>query len=194
MARFNLDEYETVEARLKRFWAEHPAGAVHSEIVAITPDQKNVVVRAQVFFNRADPMPAGMGLAQETAGGGGANSTSWVENCDTSAVGRALANCGYSGDKRASREEMAKVNQGAPALTQAERPPMTQNTQTTQNAQARDAGRPERAHNAQSPQNAPLACSQCGKALTRAQRELSMRGYGQPLCPVHQRDAGRVAA
>jgi len=41
-----------------------------------------------------------------------ANKTSALENCETSAIGRALANCGYGGDKRVSREEMDKVQRG----------------------------------------------------------------------------------
>ena len=42
-----------------------------------------------------------------------ANKTSALENCETSAIGRALANAGYSGSKnRASAEEMAKVAKG----------------------------------------------------------------------------------
>jgi hypothetical protein len=47
-----------------------------------------------------------------------ANKTSALENCETSAIGRALANMGLSGDQRASREEMAKVQRGVtPAKT-----------------------------------------------------------------------------
>ena len=72
---------------------------------------KHVII-AQVWFDKADTMPTGVGLAQEHQGGNGPNSTSWIENCDTSSVGRALANCGYSGDRRPSREEMAKVSRG----------------------------------------------------------------------------------
>jgi hypothetical protein len=49
------------------------------------------------------------GLAFEIDGQGMANKTSALENAETSAIGRALANAGYSGNKRASREEMAKV-------------------------------------------------------------------------------------
>ena len=112
MANFRLEDYDTVEVRLKRFWGDHPDGAIITDMVSVTPDHKSVIVRAQVWFDKADAMPTGVGLAQETQGGNGPNSTSWLECCDTSAVGRALANCGYSGDKRASREEMAKVNRG----------------------------------------------------------------------------------
>ena len=42
-------------------------------------------------------------------GTGMANKTSALENAETSAVGRALAQAGYSGSRRTTREEMAKV-------------------------------------------------------------------------------------
>jgi hypothetical protein len=49
-------------------------------------------------------------LAEETVQGRGVNATSALENCETSAIGRALANAGYATKgKRASREEMSKV-------------------------------------------------------------------------------------
>jgi hypothetical protein len=49
-------------------------------------------------------------LAEETVQGRGVNATSALENCETSAIGRALANAGYAAKgKRASREEMQKV-------------------------------------------------------------------------------------
>jgi hypothetical protein len=52
------------------------------------------------------------GWAEEIRGQGNVNKTSHVENCETGAVGRALANAGLSGSdftKRPSREEMGKV-------------------------------------------------------------------------------------
>ena len=55
------------------------------------------------------------GIAQETKGQGGfANKDAWVENCETSAIGRALANWKYQGSnkKRPSQEEMRKSKKG----------------------------------------------------------------------------------
>jgi len=52
------------------------------------------------------------GFAFEVDGQGMANKTSALENCETSAIGRALANAGFSGNKRTSREEMEKVARG----------------------------------------------------------------------------------
>lgn len=52
------------------------------------------------------------GWAREVDGEGLVNATSALENCETSAIGRALANAGYSTSKqRASREEMAKATE-----------------------------------------------------------------------------------
>ena len=121
MANYDLSSYDTVHDRLKRFWGDHPDGAIITDMVSVTPDHKSVIVRAQVWFDKADAMPTGVGLAQETQGGNGPNSTSWLECCDTSAVGRALANCGYSGNLRPSREEMAKVSRGQLVTTPSSR-------------------------------------------------------------------------
>jgi hypothetical protein len=121
MARFNLDEYETVEERLKRFHSDHREGAIITENLTQPSDRVSHtwVVRASVYFDYKDQelnMPRGTGMAFEIDGTPGANQTSALENAETSAIGRALANCGYSGNKRPSREEMAKAKRGAPPL------------------------------------------------------------------------------
>lgn len=114
MARFNLDDYETVESRLKRFWKDHPDGAVITDNITTEGDRARGewVCTASIFFHHEDIRPRGTDTAFERDGGAGPNQTSALENCATSAIGRALANCGYSGNKRASREEMAKANRG----------------------------------------------------------------------------------
>ena len=110
--RFNPQDYEDVAARIKRFKTDHPESRIITNALS-DPNLKDwVVVRAEVFLTAADPLPAASGLAQEHPGQG-ANATSWWENAETSAIGRALANCGYSGDKRASREEMQKTERPA---------------------------------------------------------------------------------
>jgi len=105
---FNLDDYETVEERLIKYWKEHPDGQIHTEIMESTASR--FIVKASVFRTEADPRPWTTGLAEETVQGRGVNATSALENCETSAIGRALANAGYATKgKRASREEMGKV-------------------------------------------------------------------------------------
>lgn len=114
MARFNLADYETVEDRLKRFYADHPDGRVLTENETIPEyrSEKIWVVKAIVFLTGEDierGCPKATGHAFEIDGTGMANQSSALENCETSAIGRALANAGYSGNKRTSREEMEKV-------------------------------------------------------------------------------------
>jgi len=105
---FNLDDYETVEERLVKYWKDHPDGQIHTEIIEVSASR--FIVKASVFRTEADARPWTTGLAEETVQGRGVNATSALENCETSAIGRALANAGYATKgKRASREEMAKV-------------------------------------------------------------------------------------
>ena len=111
MAKFNPAEYETVEDRLKVFWKDNPEGRIETEILHITPEGNCVTIQASVFKQVEDARPVTTGIAQETKGQGGfANADAWMENCETSAIGRALANWKYQGSnkKRPSREEMSK--------------------------------------------------------------------------------------
>ena len=108
---FNLDDYEPVAARLGRFLDANPDGRVITELVHYTDDR--CVFRSDLY--RGDILIA-TGWAEETRGDGHINRSSHLENCETGAVGRALANAGYAGSdpsKRASREEMAKVQRSS---------------------------------------------------------------------------------
>jgi hypothetical protein len=106
---FNLEDYETVEERLIKYWKEHPDGQIHTKIIEHSGSR--FIVEAAIYRTEADIRPWTTGLAEETIQGRGVNATSALENCETSAIGRALANAGYATKgKRASREEMVKVN------------------------------------------------------------------------------------
>jgi hypothetical protein len=110
---FNLEDYETVEERLAKFWKEHPDGRISTEVIEHT--LQRFIVKASVYRTEVDAYPWTTGFAEETVSTRGVNSTSALENCETSAIGRALANANYAAKgKRASREEMAKVNQAQP--------------------------------------------------------------------------------
>jgi len=105
---FNLEDYETVEERLVKFWKDHPDGQIHTKVLEHTTAR--FIVEASIYRTEADSRPWTTGLAEETVQGRGVNATSALENCETSAIGRALANAGYATKgKRASREEMSKV-------------------------------------------------------------------------------------
>ena len=110
---FNLEDYETVEERLVKFWKEHPDGRIDTELIEATPSR--FIVRATIYRTEADARHWTSGLAFEHISDRGVNSTSALENCETSAIGRALANAGYATKgKRASREEMSKVATAQP--------------------------------------------------------------------------------
>ena len=110
---FNLDNYETVESRLEKWHEKYPDNRIETELIEAT--EKRFVVFAKIFKTEADPKPCATGLAFEVITEKGVNSTSALENCETSAIGRALANAGFAAKgKRASREEMAKVNNAEP--------------------------------------------------------------------------------
>lgn len=107
MAHFNLDDYETVEERLVKYWKDNPEGRIITRLLESTPSR--FIVEACIFRTQESPIWS-TGLAEETVQGRGVNATSALENCETSAIGRALANAGYATKgKRASREEMSKV-------------------------------------------------------------------------------------
>ena len=131
MAQFNLDEYETVETRINRLYNDHPNARIVTYNLTTQEDRQKAtwVVKAELWLPNPDGItnPDGgwflksTGLAFEIDGQGMANKTSALENAETSAIGRCLANAGYSGSKRASRTEMEKVvNQPRAWLTEAE--------------------------------------------------------------------------
>jgi len=115
---FDLSGYETVDSRIHRFYDAHPTGRIITapEQYRDTPDGRlgQVIWRAEVFRTLDDLVPSATGYAEETLKSSGVNASSFVENAETSAIGRALANLGFSPKgHRPSLEEMqsAKAHQ-----------------------------------------------------------------------------------
>lgn len=73
----------------------------------LVDDGHRVVVKAIV--TNADGITVGSGMAEEIRGQGHVNTTSALENAETSAIGRALASLGLSGGEYASANEMEAV-------------------------------------------------------------------------------------
>lgn len=110
MAHFNLNEYQTVQERTEIFRELYPNGRIVNEIVLI--NEKEVVVKCSVWLDQEQPHPVAVDFAQEFVGSSNVNRTSFLENCSTSATGRALAllSGGMSPKgKKPSRSEMEKV-------------------------------------------------------------------------------------
>ena len=105
---FNLADYETVEVRLEKFIKDYPDFRISTELEVCEKDR--YIVKAYLFKDSQQNTALSTGLAEEKVTDRGVNQTSALENCETSAIGRALANAGYAAKgKRPSREEMSKV-------------------------------------------------------------------------------------
>ena len=108
MPRFNPDDYEMVEVRIAKFYELHPQGSIITKLMHHSEDFQTIIFRATIYPD-VGMDPVATGWAEEHQGGNGPNKDCWLENCETSAIGRALANMGLHGNKRPSREEMEKV-------------------------------------------------------------------------------------
>ena len=110
---FNLEDYETVEERLGKFWNDNPDGRIETErIVALNAPSDEYVFVARLFRTEADKYPVSTGWASETKTSSGFNKFA-CELAESSALGRALANWTYAKKgSRPSQLEMERVAKG----------------------------------------------------------------------------------
>ena len=87
-------EYVPVNERIKYFRKEYPGYSLRTEVIQI--DEDVAILKAVIRDN--DSTIVAEGIAHEIAGDGFINKTSHVENCETSAWGRALGNLGIGID------------------------------------------------------------------------------------------------
>jgi hypothetical protein len=105
---FDLSNYETVEQRLLRYWEQYPDGRI--ETTLMNYDGESCIVRTVIWKHRDDANPTATGYAHEIHSDRGVNMTSFIENCESSSIGRCLANMNFSKQgARPSRQEMEKV-------------------------------------------------------------------------------------
>ena len=105
-----LENYETVAERLARWLDMKHEGQprVITHLIS-NPGDDVCVFRAELWV---DGTLISTGWAEEVRGQGNVNKTSHLENCESSSLGRALANAGLAGSSpanRPTREEMSKV-------------------------------------------------------------------------------------
>lgn len=126
---FNLEDYEPVDSRIAKWWEKHPNGSIQTEIISTGAVH---IMKATLYTE--DGLIVANGFAKEVESERGVNATSALENCETSAIGRALANAGFQAKlgKRASREEMAKVERSTIAKAEVWASPSTDPTPMAQ--------------------------------------------------------------
>jgi len=129
MAGFNPDDYETVKSRKQRFYKDYEDGRIIADCI-----NRNDTIKEYAFFSAilyksgeeySKKIPFATGFALEIRGEGFVNKTSWTENCEESAIGRALDNAGYSGNNKCSREEMEKAGRMNTVTTVSKNTPIT---------------------------------------------------------------------
>jgi len=136
-ARFNPDEYITVSERVEKFYEKYPNGRIITNVVELNHETGFVLMQAMVYREATDTQPSATGHASEVRGDSYINKNSFVENCETGSVGRALALLGFEVKRGiASREELEKTSRmttdkATRAPSPAPPPPPSTSVQTT---------------------------------------------------------------
>ena len=129
-SRDRFEDYVPVAERLERFYERFPDGRVITHIIEHNMETGFVLMRAEVYRNADDAQPAATGHAFEVRSEGYVQKTSYIEVCETSSVGRALALLGFEVKRGiASREEIEKpmrMAAGRPAQSPPEPSPEEQ--------------------------------------------------------------------
>lgn len=105
-----LDNYITVAERVAAFYHTYPQGRICTQIVEHDAERGFILMRAEIFRTPDDAQPAATGHAFEVRSESYVNRTSYIENCETGAVGRALAMLGFEVKRGIpSREDIEKA-------------------------------------------------------------------------------------
>jgi len=108
-ATINSKPYEWIHSRVKRFWYDHKDGSIITE--CLVDDDERLMFKSEVRFDKDQVLPTATGHAEEVRGSTPINTTSPVENCESSSTGRALGNAGYdaSNNSIATAEEVTNA-------------------------------------------------------------------------------------
>jgi len=108
---FNLSEYETVDSRIHQFYESFKDGRIVTEMELIDMEKGHCIFKAYIYKDSVRTMADSTGYADGFRKDRGVDAQFWINNAETSSIGRALANLGLSAKgKRPSAEEMAQVN------------------------------------------------------------------------------------
>ena len=171
--------YKTVALRVQQFRETHSIEDGWSITTAIIEDTADrVLMRAAIVA--PDGVEVATGHADEIRGSSHINKRAALENCETGAIGRALAAAGFGGSEYASADELAsKISQPEPRS----RKPAAKPTTTAKPA-AKPATKQERKHDPSFEGNhAKWFFARLGEAGINYEHlaaELESRGYGRP--------------
>lgn len=104
-------DYAMVPERVTAFRKLFPEGFILTDIISHDGQTVMMQAKAGYYLENGEPCVLGSGYAQEVKGRGMVNGTSYIENCETSAVGRALGflGLGINGGGICSAEELANA-------------------------------------------------------------------------------------
>lgn len=119
-----IQDYVTVAERIEKFYQLHKTGRIITHIVEHDAERGFILMRAEVYRDELDKMPTATGHAYEFKADGYVQRTSYIEVCETSATGRALAMAGFEVKRGiASREEMEKARRAGQSADGRDRKP-----------------------------------------------------------------------
>jgi hypothetical protein len=105
----SFSDYALVSDRITLFYLRYPTGRIVTQLHSRSDTE--ITFRALVYRGADDRRPAATGWASERRDDGEINQVACLENTETSAIGRALANLGFTAStRRPSREEMEKTS------------------------------------------------------------------------------------
>lgn len=184
MPKFDLTQYETVKERKAKFYEDHTDGRIVVSLLNAENPLDYALFVAKVYLTSDDQKndtPKATGYALEVRDKElsttkdrytgeekqyeSVNYSSWTENCEESAVGRALDNAGYSGNKKCSREEIEKSQK------------MNETMKKVNDKDAQDKGLWCDIH------NCAMKLNKNGKPYHRNQAGEFCNGYGFPSDP-----------
>jgi hypothetical protein len=106
---FNLDSYEDVQSRVKRWQAAFPVGRIVCDVIQFDAVKGHILVAASIYREHEDTLPAAVDYAFGDAATYPAQMRKfYVEDTCTSAIGRAISLV-LETTSKATKQDMAKV-------------------------------------------------------------------------------------
>lgn len=166
-------QYAEVNQRIKAFRMVFPMGKIITDITFL----ENGIVTMKATISTDDDKILSTGYAQEKEGSTFINKTSYIENCETSAVGRALGMCGFGIDTSiASLEEVQN------AIENQSKQPNSTPVKFKPNAAATAPKETTFIAPSETPTDDTSTCSACGKEIAPTIGAYSIKRYKKALC------------